>query len=508
MQRWTIGRRLAAGFGLVLAITMALGAFSWATAARVDRYRAGIVDDNLPGLYTISRIGMIARDNRILTLTHLLAPDAAAKAAVEDQIRAKTSELNAMLEAYERTIFREEDRRHFAAVKATATEVVRIRDNEVLPPSRSLDAAAARTALFERLTPVYDRYLEAVAASVEDNHLSGNRNAEGISSEMALARVGSAVGVVLALVLGVVVAVVIVRTTSAVLSTAVTALAEGAQHVATASAQVAGASQSLSEGATEQAASLEETSASMEEMTSMTRVNAENTQHAADMMAQTGRLVVGANDALREMVSSMNSIKDSSDKVARIIKTIDEIAFQTNILALNAAVEAARAGDAGMGFAVVADEVRTLAQRSAQAAKDTAELIEASITSAHEGQEKVAQVTTAFQSITESAETARGLVDQVSQASRQQSQGIDQIAKAVAQMERVTQTTAASAEESAAASEELSAQAEGSLDVVDRLSALVGSTPAVRAGVARRPGERHHEVVAGRARRGMTAKAA
>ena len=149
-------------------------------------------------------------------------------------------------------------------------------------------------------------------------------------------------------------------------------LAQGAQHVATASSQVASASQSLSQGATEQAASLEQTSASMEEIASMTRMNAENTHQAAGMMADAEKQVHGANAALSAMVASMSAIKESSDKVSKIIKTIDEIAFQTNILALNAAVEAARAGEAGMGFAVVADEVRTLAQRSAQAAKDTA----------------------------------------------------------------------------------------------------------------------------------------
>jgi ABC-type transporter Mla subunit MlaD len=259
---------------------------------------------------------------------------------------------------------------------------------------------------------------------------------------------------------------------------AVTELSEGAQQVASASGQVSGASQSLSQGATEQAASLEETSASMEEMASMTRKNAENSQQAAATMAETERLVQGANGALTEMVTSMAAIKESSDKVAKIIKTIDEIAFQTNILALNAAVEAARAGEAGMGFAVVADEVRALAQRSAQAAKDTAGLIEESIAKSNEGQQKVQLVTGTIAAITGSSAKVKGLIDEVSEASRQQSQGIDQVSQAIAQMEKVTQGTAATAEESAAASEELNAQAETSMHVVARLAALVGGTAA------------------------------
>jgi methyl-accepting chemotaxis protein/methyl-accepting chemotaxis protein-1 (serine sensor receptor) len=187
------------------------------------------------------------------------------------------------------------------------------------------------------------------------------------------------------------------------------------------------------------------------------------------------------------MVSSMTAIKDSSDKVGRIIKTIDEIAFQTNILALNAAVEAARAGEAGMGFAVVADEVRALAQRSAQAAKDTASLIEESMAKSDEGHRKVQTVTVAIDSITSSTVKVKGLVDEVSTASRQQAQGIDQVSQAIAQMEKVTQGTAATAEESAAASEELNAQAETSMAVVARLASLVGGSPSQAAGPSIRP---------------------
>jgi methyl-accepting chemotaxis protein len=257
----------------------------------------------------------------------------------------------------------------------------------------------------------------------------------------------------------------------------------------TASSSVASSSQSLSQGATEQAASLEQTSASMEEMASMTRQNAENCQQVATMMAENERLVLSANRALGDMVASMSAIKDSSDKVSKIIKTIDEIAFQTNILALNAAVEAARAGEAGMGFAVVADEVRALAQRSAQAAKDTAALIEESITKSTEGQQRVQVVTTAIDSITGSTTKVKSLVDEVSVASRQQAQGIDQMSQAIAQMEKVTQGTAATAEESAAASEELSAQAATSMTVVTRLATLVDGVS--ESAPARAPEQRH-----------------
>jgi methyl-accepting chemotaxis protein/methyl-accepting chemotaxis protein-1 (serine sensor receptor) len=246
-------------------------------------------------------------------------------------------------------------------------------------------------------------------------------------------------------------------------------LASGTQQVIGAAAQVATLAQSLSQGATEQAASLEETSASMEEMASMTRRNAENATQATRLVTDVAGQVTASNAALAEMVSSMAAIKESSNKVAKIIKTIDEIAFQTNILALNAAVEAARAGEAGMGFAVVADEVRNLAQRSAQAARDTAALIEESIARSQEGAGKVELVASAIDAITKSVAQVKGMVEEVREASLQQTQGIDQVSQALAQMEKVTQTTAATAEESAAASEELNAQAESSIAVVSKL---------------------------------------
>jgi len=268
------------------------------------------------------------------------------------------------------------------------------------------------------------------------------------------------------------------RTTGAVsgrIESSVTALTNAMQQTTMAASQVAGSAQSLAQSSTEQAASLEQTSASMETMASLTRKNAENSRQAAAMMGDTEQMVRDANTALGEMVTSMRSIVDSSDKVSKIIKTIDEIAFQTNILALNAAVEAARAGEAGMGFAIVADEVRNLAQRSAQAARDTAGLIEESVANANRGNDRVVQVSGAMQAITASAGQVKALVDAVSAASSEQAQGIHQVTQAITQMEKTTQSTAASAEESAAASEELSAQSETSMEVVGQLSALVGS---------------------------------
>ncbi|MBS1999299.1 MAG: hypothetical protein JSS86_23390 [Cyanobacteria bacterium SZAS LIN-2] len=206
----------------------------------------------------------------------------------------------------------------------------------------------------------------------------------------------------------------------------------------------------------------------------MARKNAENSQTAHSLVLQSQQRVEETNHSLETMVTAMADIKNSSDKVSKIIKVIDEIAFQTNILALNAAVEAARAGEAGMGFAVVADEVRNLAQRCAQAAKDTAALIEESISKSDDGQTKVEHVAVAIRAITEESAKVKTLVDEVSVGSQEQTRGIEQIAKALTQMEQVTQQSAANAEESAAASEELTAQASTLMEVVHQLSAMVG----------------------------------
>ena len=265
----------------------------------------------------------------------------------------------------------------------------------------------------------------------------------------------------------------ITRSLVSVLSHTTISLSEGSAQVASTSGHISSASQSLAEGASEQAASLEETSASLEEIASMTKRNAENALSAKDLSSET-RLVAETGSAnMQKMNLAMADIQAASSNIAKIIKTIDEIAFQTNILALNAAVEAARAGEAGAGFAVVADEVRNLAQRSAQAAKETAEKIEDSIAKSANGVASSGKVTESLTQIVTKARQVDELVAEIATASREQSQGLDQLNTAVTQMDKVTQTNAASAEESASASEELTSQAVALREIVTELQNLV-----------------------------------
>jgi methyl-accepting chemotaxis protein/methyl-accepting chemotaxis protein-1 (serine sensor receptor) len=265
-----------------------------------------------------------------------------------------------------------------------------------------------------------------------------------------------------------------VRSINRTLVRAVSELGSGASQVASAANQIASSSQALAQGTSEQAASLEETSSSSEEINSMAHKNTDNTRAAAELAGRLQTAFSEAKSSLDMTVTAMQELTGSSEKISRIIKVIDEIAFQTNILALNAAVEAARAGEAGMGFAVVAGEVRNLAQRSAQAAKDTASLIEDSIVRSRDGKAKVDHVAAAIHAIAEDSTKIQLLVDEVNVASQEQSRGIEQVAKAVTQMENVTQRAAASAEESASAATELTAQASSLKDVIARLSEMVG----------------------------------
>jgi methyl-accepting chemotaxis protein len=262
---------------------------------------------------------------------------------------------------------------------------------------------------------------------------------------------------------------------------AVQELTSGAEQVASASTQVSSASQSLAEGASEQAASIEETSSSLEEMSSMTRQNADNATQANTLMREANKVAKEAGKAMSDLDGSMSEITTASEETQKIIKTIDEIAFQTNLLALNAAVEAARAGEAGAGFAVVADEVRNLALRAAEAAKNTAGLIENTVGKVGEGSELVTHTNRSFSDMVEKVARVGELVDEIAAASNEQAQGIDQVNKAVAEMDKVVQQNAANAEESASASEELNAQAEQMEGIVGDLVRVVGGDSGARA---------------------------
>jgi methyl-accepting chemotaxis protein len=483
----TIGRQLYTGVGALVLLLLVSGGVGLQQASAITARLHDAVTVTARKLELVKGIGTTLAELRGFQRREILAVYAGDQEGFEAsrrEIDARMAELDKVAAEIAPLLVVEEGRRALVQLSDSAREWRKL-NTEIESLLEAGQAQDAWNSVRTRTDASMDAADQGARRLVELQ--LGLLVKEREDAEAALGRATFLLVGVLALSLVVAAAVVwAVRRVNATLRRMASELRQGAEQVVAASSQVSMSSQALSQGATEQAASLEETSASMEEMASMTRQNAENSGEASKLMADVDRQVLASNALLGEMVTAMGAIKESSAKVSKIIKTIDEIAFQTNILALNAAVEAARAGEAGMGFAVVADEVRNLAQRSAQAAKDTAVLIEESSANADQGHQKVEQVSAAIGQFTESVARVKAIADEVSQASRQQAQGIDQVTRAITEMEKVTQTTAATAEESAAASEELNAQAETSMQAVARLEDLVGRAE-LRGGAGQRP---------------------
>ena len=319
-------------------------------------------------------------------------------------------------------------------------------------------------------------YVVAVTCPIAESQsvVSALRTEAGIRTTQA-SQWMLAAAVVLVL-LGVGVGVWVSRGIASPLRTLTARITEAANQTFASSAQVSSASQSLAQGASQQASNLEETSATLQEMASMTRQTADHAVQANAVVQQAATLAGAGVESMQRMTDAIEKIKASSIETAKIIRTIDEIAFQTNLLALNAAVEAARAGEAGKGFAVVAEEVRNLARRSAEAARNTAQLIEGSNKNAEAGVNVTAEVAKNLSDIRENVGKSAALIREIAAASKEQSQGIDQVNKAVSDMDKIIQSNASGAEESASAAEELSTQAEQLNTMVDDLQVVVDGT--------------------------------
>lgn len=402
--------------------------------------------------------------------------DPSALDASQRQAEAAIGRLREQIEAIRPLLVTEEGRRELANVEAATAELATLASEYVrLCRSGQLEQFASDVAPKVRSVMARaDTALEALKNQQRQFLAEATADSRAMVKQSLVASL-----LMLCLVLGIAAtAVVVVRRLNRELAQAVAELSEGAGQVSSAASQVSAASQSLAQGSSEQASALEQTSAAAEEIHSLSRKNSDNSRVAADVVTQSQEKFGQVNHTLADALGAMSEISAQSDKISKIIKTIDEIAFQTNILALNAAVEAARAGEAGMGFAVVADEVRNLAQRCAQAAKDTADLIEESVSKSQDGKLKVDLVATLIRDVIAEAAKVKTLVDEVRLGAEEQAKGIEQISKAIAQMQQVTQQTAASAEEGASASEELHAQAQALDAIAEKLSAMVGQTGA------------------------------
>ncbi len=475
MKNWTIGKRITAGFGSVILITLLLGFFAYARLTAIREHSGRIARETSPAIEACAFIAKSVEENLRLAFTHIGSGDRKDMEEIEADMKKRSDEISKNYETLDAFATTQQGKDMLEKVKAKRSEYVKLRGG-VLTISRqnASNKAESYSVARTQLAPAAASYIAELDALVTYCKAESAAANEAIESAVHSSLMGIVIALGTALVLGAGLAFAIVRSTGRLLNQTAEKLNQGASQVALASGQVSGFSQSLAEGASEQAASLEETSASLEEMSSMTQRNAENAQKANDLAREARAAAERGADDMRAMSRAMDTIKASSDDIAKIIKTIDEIAFQTNILALNAAVEAARAGEAGMGFAVVADEVRSLAQRSAQAAKETSVKIEGAISNSSQGVEINAKVAHTLNDIVAKARQVDELAAEVAGGCREQTQGITQINTAVGQMDKVTQSNAADAEESAAAAEELNAQAESMKDAVSDLLRLVG----------------------------------
>lgn len=470
----TIGRKLTLTCAALLAFTFTLAAVALSSISKLAGDIRTLTTDALPGVRDASALKFELATYRGDTWRHIASNTPAEMDRMDADLVAVKQQFHQSMKDYGDSIFFPEDRANFEKVGPLFNRFD-LAWMQVQPLSRANKNEEAHEKYLNVVLPAYEDLRLQLATIVDWNLQHADEATREANQAVSSGRTLTSLLALIALALGIVLAFFVVRSVNRVLSESIQELSAGAEQIASAASQVSASSQSLAHGASEQAAALEETSASSEEINSMARKNTDTSRSTAQLLSSSQQKVASANQQLTQMVISMNEISLSSGKISKIIKVIDEIAFQTNILALNAAVEAARAGEAGMGFAVVAEEVRHLAQRSAQAAKDTAALIEDSIARSDEGKGKVDQVATSIYAVTEDTTRVTVMVDQLSMSSEEQSRGIDQISKAILQMEQVTQATAASAEESAAAAEELNVQSSAMKDTVARLQAMVSN---------------------------------
>jgi methyl-accepting chemotaxis protein len=472
LSKMKLGTRLVLGFGVVLVL---LSLLAYGGVSRLTNV-SGAVDElavtrvpQLEAVYGIMKnFDISARSVRNITLSR---DDNVNKTQKENYDKGKAA-LTELFAKLDKMCVTTKGRELFGAMKDSYLVTLELMD-KALALSLANRHEEASEVIVHQLLAVQAKFLSSsdsfATYVVELADKTGNESVnEAKSGRMLIIIIAG-----IALLLGASVAFFITRGVTKTIGRVVEGLTEASDQVATASAQVSSSSQQLAEGSSEQAASIEETSSSLEEMASMTKQNAGNANQANQLMATTKETVSRASQTMNNLTISMNEISKASEDTSKIIKTIDEIAFQTNLLALNAAVEAARAGEAGAGFAVVADEVRNLAMRAAEAAKNTANLIEGTVKRVKEGSELVEKTDKEFREVAASVGKSGELVGEISAASQEQAQGIAQVNKAVSEMDKVVQQNSANAEETASASEEMSAQAERMKEFVEELVVLM-----------------------------------
>lgn len=472
-SNFTIGARQAINSGILLIILVVMVILANVRFSVLSEDIEGLVKNRMPKIVLAGKI-QNSYQNTARTLRNIvLAQDEAILKQEKEKYDKADAQLKADTEALEKMNLAPQAKEILSRIKSNLAAIKPPMD-KCMSLALAHNTQEATTAIFKEVIPIQGKLLSDIDAIIKLFTEMGDAEAakavdDANGTKSLLLFLGC-----LGIILGVGSAYFISRSVTKQIRKAVEGLRDSSYQVASASSQVSSSSQQLASGASEQAAAVEETSSSLEEMSSMTKQNATNALQANQLMKEANLVVSSANRSMDQLTSSMEEISKASEETQRIIKTIDEIAFQTNLLALNAAVEAARAGEAGSGFAVVADEVRTLAMRSAEAAKNTENLIAGIVKKIQGEAELVARTNEEFGKVSQTVAKSGELVEEITAASKEQAQGIEQVTRAVTDIDKITQQNSANAEETASASEEMSAQAQHMREFVADMMKLVG----------------------------------
>ncbi|VVE60175.1 chemotaxis protein [Pandoraea captiosa] len=519
LSRLKIGTRLTLGFAITLVLLCVVGGMAVFQASRIYAGTRDLADNWLPSVQTLGTAQVAANSARRASLAMLLAADENSHREEATKRQAAIDLMSKTLDGYARMIASDEDRRAYDAVKAAWADYVAI-DNRVASLDQGDDSAKAqaRALLTTDAVKSFASLSERIAAHVAVNRQGAMAATDAAAANYHAAFIAAIVLILLALAVATVIAWLITRSITVPIGRCVdiaqtvargdlssridvegrdelaqllgslkdmnTKLAQvvgqvrtTSESIATGSAQIAAGNTDLSSRTEQQAASLEETAASMEELTTTVKQNADNAEQGNVLASNASHIAQRGGEVVRQVVETMREISDGSARVADITSVIEGIAFQTNILALNAAVEAARAGEQGRGFAVVAGEVRTLAQRSANAAKEIKELIDASTRQVGEGAKLVSEAGGTMDEVVRAVKRVTDLMAEIAAASTEQRTGIEQVNQAVMQMDTVTQQNAALVEEASAAAQSMAAQSSGLRELVSifRIEAAEGA---------------------------------
>jgi methyl-accepting chemotaxis protein len=474
MSTWTIPRRIVAGFITLFLIAALLGALSLWRVVDINKNVVVLATNSVPSVVSLNRI--IQNNMAGRRIVRQCVVDAAegekSTAAAEAAFAAVTKEGDKIRDGYMPFILNAQERSLFNTASAARDKLIAAA-SDVLSRVSAGDLEAARTAMRSRMDAADQECMDRFNECIEYNTGVAQSQVESARQKVKMSFIFLGAALSLALLLASLLGWSVISSTVRVLRSVSSSLESSAAQTATASGQLSSVSQALAAGCSEQGSSVVQTSAALEEMSTMIRSTADNASRAKDLANQARTAAETGSRTMVAMNEAMTAIEVSSAEVAKIVKNIDEIAFQTNILALNAAVEAARAGEAGAGFAVVADEVRSLAQRSAAAARETADKIEAAIANSRHGSASCRRVGESLGEIAEKVTAADSLVAEIATAAREQTHGIKQIGMAMTQMDGVTRSNAARAEESSSAAAELNSQAHLMQESVDFLRSLV-----------------------------------